>query len=131
MNSTRPRLPTFSAPLSSSTRGSPSEYWSSLEMSSEPMSTEVSWLFGSTGGTTPIPADRTQIAFDMDAQHLFEFAAKMARDEVQRLLVHRAALNRINWVQLLKPTLNPFNQGAFARTDRAHQIEHLPAFLAF
>ena len=55
MNSHMPRLPTLSAPFRSSTRGSPSEYMSSFEMSSLPISTEVSWLFGSTGGTTPMP----------------------------------------------------------------------------
>src|SRR5207245_10180733 len=79
----------------------------------------------------PVTANRTQVAFDMNAQHLFEFAAKMTRDQMERLLMHRAALDRVNWIELLQPTLNPFDQGAFAGTDRSHQIQHLAAFFAF
>ena len=129
MNSTMPRLPTLKAPLSSSTRGSPSEYISSFEMSSLPISTDVSWLFGSTGGTTPMPlrlrfenervddrkffvacaklflqaetTDRAQIAFDMNAQHFLEFLAQMARNEMQRLLEHWTAFDGINRIDEL------------------------------
>ena len=96
-------------------------------MSSEPISTEVSWLFGSTGGTTPtadavalgeaarvdrqffvamaeiflepIAADRAEVALDMHAEHLLELAPQMARDQMQRLLVHRAAFDRHRWRQ--------------------------------
>ena len=55
MNSTMPRFPALNAPFRLRTLGSSSGYLSSFEMSSDPIRTDVSWLFGSTGGTTPIP----------------------------------------------------------------------------
>src|SRR5579872_6540751 len=66
----------------------------------------------------------------MHSEHFLKLAAQMARDEMERLLMHRAALDRVERVELLKSALNAFNQRTFARTDRPHQIEHLPAFLA-
>ena len=127
-------------------------------MSSQPISTEVSWLFGSTGGTTPMPrrprlekltradrhllvaaaelllqavaAHRAEVALDLDAEHLLERRPQVARDQVQRLLVHRAALDHEDRLQLLEAALEPLDQRALAGADRAHQVEHLAALLA-
>ena len=115
-------------------------------------------MFGSTGGTTPMPtrlrlenvrvidrhffvalaelfldaeaADRAEIAFDVHAEHLLELAPQMARDEMQRLLGHRAAFDGVERFAVLEAVLQLFDQRAFAGADRAHQVEHLPALLA-
>ena len=55
INSTNPLLPTLNAPFNEKILGSSSGYISIFEISIDPVKIEVSWLFGSTGGTTPIP----------------------------------------------------------------------------
>ena len=57
-----------------------------------------------------IAAYRAQVAFDMHAEHFLELAAQMARNQVQRLLVHRAALDHVDCVDLFEPALNPLDQ---------------------
>src|ERR1700691_1905345 len=51
----------------------------------------------------------------------------MAWNQMQRLLMHRAAFNRIDRPSLFEAALNPFDQRAFPRTDWTHQIKDLPA----
>ena len=115
-------------------------------------------MFGSTGGTTPMPmrlrfekstrhdrelfvaaaelvlqaeaAHRAEVALDVDAEHLLELLAQVARDEVQRLLEHRAAFDRVDRLALLEAALQLLDQRALAGADRAHQVEHLTALLA-
>ena len=127
-------------------------------MSSLPISTEVSWLFGSTGGTTPMPtrlrfekyarddrdllvaaaelllqaeaAHRAEVALDVHAEHLLELLPQVAREEVQRLLEHRAALDRVERIDSLEAALQLLDERALAGADRAHQVEHLAALLA-
>ncbi|MNE69890.1 hypothetical protein D3C80_1656420 [compost metagenome] len=41
------------------------------------------------------PADRAQIAFDMNAVFAAELLAELTRNEVQRFFLHRAALDGI------------------------------------
>src|SRR5208283_3842854 len=77
-----------------------------------------------------IAADRTEIAFDMHPEHLLELAPQMARDQMERLLVHRASIDRVHRMRFLEPALQPLDQRALARADRTHQVEHLPALLA-
>ena len=55
INSTNPLFPTLNAPFNENILGSSSGYISILEISMEPVNIDVSWLLGSTGGTTPIP----------------------------------------------------------------------------
>ena len=55
INSTNPLLPTLNAPFNENILGSSSGYMSILEISIDPVKIDVSWLLGSTGGTTPIP----------------------------------------------------------------------------
>ena len=66
----------------------------------------------------------------MDAEHLLELAPQMARDEMQRLLVHRAAFDRIDRRRLLEAALDALDQRALTGADRTHQVEHLAALLA-
>ena len=66
----------------------------------------------------------------MDPEHLLELAPQMARDEMQRLLVHRAAFDRIDRQRLLEAALHALDQRAFTGADRAHQVENLAALLA-
>ena len=66
----------------------------------------------------------------MHAEHLLELAPQMARDQVQRLFVHRAAFDGVERVALLEPALQLLHQRALARAHRAHQVEHLAALLA-
>ena len=115
-------------------------------------------MFGSTGGTTPTPtrlrleklraddrkflvaivelglepiaADRAEVALDMHAEHLLELAPQMARDQMQRLLVHRASFDRVDESDLLEPALDSLDQRTLARAYRAHQVEDLPALFA-
>ena len=49
---------------------------------------------------------------------------------MQRLLMHRAALDRVDRTRLLESALDALDQRAFARAHRPHQIEHLAALLA-
>ena len=127
-------------------------------MSSEPIRTEVSWLLGSTGGTTPMPR-RARLLNAMvltgkfsylpscslirrqrqtghrspsilGAQHVLERLAQMARDQVQGLLEDRAALDHVHRLEILQAALEPLDQRALARADRAHQVEDLARLLA-
>src|SRR5579871_5645124 len=54
----------------------------------------------------------------------------MARDQMERLFVHRATLDRIDRGRLFEAALNPLDQRTLTGSDRAHQVEHLPALLA-
>ncbi len=78
----------------------------------------------------PEAADRAEIAFDMDAEHLFELAPQVTRDQVQRLLEHRAALDGVKRRAVFQAVLQFFDQRTLARADRPHEIEHLSALLA-
>src|SRR5262249_12583747 len=66
----------------------------------------------------------------MHPQHLLELAPEMARDQMQRLLVHRASFDRVDRRGLLESALHALDQRAFSRSDRTHQVEHLAALLA-
>ena len=55
INSTNPLFPTLNAPFNENILGSSSGYISILDISIDPVKIDVSWLLGSTGGTTPIP----------------------------------------------------------------------------
>src|SRR5215467_11086776 len=66
----------------------------------------------------------------MHPEHLLEFAAQVAGNQVQGLLVHRAPFDRIDGHQLLESTLDPLDQRALPGADRSHQIQHLAALLA-
>ncbi len=81
-------------------------------------------------GLEPIAADRAEVALDVHAEHLLELAAQMARDQMQRLLVHRASFDRVDESDLLEPALNPLDQRTLARTHRAHQVQNLAALFA-
>ena len=115
-------------------------------------------MFGSTGGTTPMPtrfrfekftvhdrellvvavelvlqseaAHRAEIAFDVHAEHLLELFAQVARDQVQRLLEHRAAFDRVDRLAGFEAALELLDQRALAGADRSHQVEHLAALFA-
>ena len=65
-----------------------------------------------------------------DAEHLLELLAQVARDEVQRLLEHRAAVDRVERVDSLEAALQLLDQRALAGADRPHQVEDLAALLA-
>ena len=77
-----------------------------------------------------VAADRAEIALDLDAEHLLEGRPEVARNQVQRLLVDRAAFDHVDRRQLLETALEPLDQRALAGADRAHQVEHLPALFA-
>ncbi len=81
-------------------------------------------------GSQPVAADRAQVAFDMRPEHLFEFAAQMTRNQMQRLLVHRASFDRVDHPDLLESALDPLDQRALAGADRTHQVEDLAALFA-
>ena len=66
----------------------------------------------------------------MHAEHLLELAPQMARDQMQRLLVHRASFDRVDGSDLLESALHSLDQRALARADRAHQVEDLAALFA-
>src|SRR5436190_778356 len=53
----------------------------------------------------------------------------MPRNEVQRLLEHRAAFDRVDGLEAFEAALQLFREGALAGADGAHQVEHLTAFL--
>ena len=78
----------------------------------------------------PKVTDRAEIAFDGDVQHLLEFPPQVARDQVQRLLVHGAAVDGVEGRGMLEATAQRHYQRGFAGADRAEQIEHLAVFLA-
>ena len=75
-------------------------------------------------------ADRAQVALDPGAQHVLERLAQVARDQVQGLLEDRAALDDVDRLEVLEAALEPLDQRALARADRAHQVEHLAGLLA-
>ena len=54
----------------------------------------------------------------------------MARDQVQRLLVNRAALDHVQELEVLEPALEPLDQRALAGADRPHQVEDLAGLFA-
>src|SRR5260370_1480042 len=58
------------------------------------------------------------------------FVPERARDEMQRLLGHRASFDRVDESDLLESALDPFDQRTLARAYRAHQIENLAALFA-
>ena len=75
-------------------------------------------------------ADRAEVALDVHAEHLLEFLAQVAREKMERLLEHRAALDGVDGVGLLEAALQLLDQRALPRADRPHQVEHLAALLA-
>ena len=75
-------------------------------------------------------ADRAQVALDLGAEHVLERLAQVARDQVQGLLEDRAALDHVERLEILEAALEPLDQRALARADRAHQVEDLPRLLA-
>src|SRR4030095_5548151 len=75
-------------------------------------------------------AHRAEVALDVDAEHLLELLPQVAREEVQRLLVHGAPVDGVDGVRLLEAALELLDERALPRADRPHQIEHLPALLA-
>src|SRR5262249_30818427 len=75
-------------------------------------------------------ADRAEVALDGHAEHLLEFLAQVAREKMERLLEHRAALDGVDGVGLLEPALQPLDERALPRADRSHEIEDLAALLA-
>ena len=79
----------------------------------------------------PVAADRAEIALDVNAEHLLKLFAQMARDQMQRLLEHRATFDGVKRLAFLEAAVKLFDQGAFAGADRSHQVEDLAAFLAF
>src|SRR5260370_22522086 len=54
----------------------------------------------------------------------------MTRNQMQRLLVHRASFDRVDHPDLLESALDPLDQRAFAGADRTHQVEDLAALFA-
>src|SRR5262249_61666375 len=78
----------------------------------------------------PEAAHGTEIALDVHAEHLLELLPEVARDQMERLLGHRAVLDRVERLRRLEPTLEPLDERALPRADRAHQVEDLPALLA-
>ena len=77
-----------------------------------------------------VAADRTEIALDVNAEHFFKLFAQMARNQMQRLLEHRAAFDGVERLAFLEAAVKLFHQGTFAGADRSHQVEDLAAFLA-
>src|SRR5262249_43879051 len=76
------------------------------------------------------PAHGAEVALDVHAQHLLELLAEVPGDQVQRLLGHRAALDRGEGLRPLEAALELLDQRALARADGAHQVEDLAALLA-
>ncbi len=66
----------------------------------------------------------------MRAEHLLELLPQVAGEEVQRLLEHRTAFDRVERVARLEPALELLDERALAGADGAHEIEDLPALLA-
>src|SRR5260370_37776328 len=58
------------------------------------------------------------------------FVPERARDEMQRLLGHRASFDRVDESDLLESALDSLDQRTLARAYRAHQVENLPALFA-
>src|SRR5271155_1444864 len=81
-------------------------------------------------GLEAIAADGAEVALDMHAEHLLEFAPQMPRHQVQRLLDHRASFDRVDESDLLEPALDALDQRTLARADGAHQVEDLAALFA-
>src|SRR5581483_8594467 len=74
--------------------------------------------------------DGRHVALDVHAEHLLELFAEMARDELQRLLVHRRVRDRVERLGLLQPALQLLDERALARADRSHEVQDLSALLA-
>src|ERR1700687_2441283 len=55
----------------------------------------------------------------------------MTWDQMQRLLMHRATLDRVDRTGLLKAALDALDERTLARAHRPHQVQHLPALLPF
>ena len=78
-----------------------------------------------------VATDRTEIALDMNAEHFFKLFTQMARNQMQRLLEHRATFDGVKRLAFLEAAVKLFHQGTFAGANRSHQVEDLAAFLAF
>ena len=79
----------------------------------------------------PVAAHRAEVALDVHAEHLLELLAQVARNQMQRLLEHRAAFDRVKRLALLEAAMKLFDQRALAGSHRAHEVEDLAALLAF
>ena len=69
---------------------------------------------------------RTQIAFDIDAVMFLDFSTQLMRDEMKRLLVHRAVFDGVNCARLIpgpifKPALEHVDDCRLASAYRTHQ----------
>src|SRR5689334_7946371 len=69
-----------------------------------------------------------QIAFDINPVMLFDFAAQLVRNQVQRLLVHRTVFDGVNRAfigsgPLFEPALEHVNDGRLTTADWSHQQE--------
>src|SRR6266404_6202679 len=78
-----------------------------------------------------VPADRAEVALDVRAEHLLELFAEMSGNEVQRLLEHRAAVDRVDRLAGFEAALQLLGERALAGADRSHEIQDLAALLAF
>ncbi len=58
----------------------------------------------------------------MDTEHLFEFLAQMARNQMQWLLEHGASLNGVKGFALLEAAMKLFDKRAFPGPHGAHQV---------
>src|SRR5690606_20050936 len=77
-----------------------------------------------------MPSDRRDVAFDVHTEHLLELAPEVSRDQLQRLLVHRRARDRVERFGLFEAALETLDERALAGADRSHQVEDLAALLA-
>ena len=78
----------------------------------------------------PVAAHRAEIALDVHADHLLELFAQMTGDQMQRLLEHRAIVDRVEQIRRFEAALQPLDERALARADRAHQVQNLTALLS-
>src|SRR5262249_12147682 len=72
-------------------------------------------------------AYRAEVALDVHAEHLLELLAEVPREQMERLLEHRATFDRVDRLERLEPALELLGEGALAGADGAHQVEHLAA----
>src|SRR4029077_12530801 len=64
------------------------------------------------------------------AEHLLELFPQVARKEMERLLVHGAAVDRVDGLGLLEAALELLDERTLARAHRPHQVEDLAALLS-
>ena len=57
-----------------------------------------------------VAADRTEIALDVNAEHFFKLFAQVARNQMQRLLEHRATFDGVKRLAFLEAAVKLFHQ---------------------